>query len=104
MGSIFFMLLVLFSFFFVASICHVVSAHRANVHHVIANVSHVVGAHHVVGALSLSHRDYRIGSNFWKFCLIRTGFTLNESISLVKVLRLFRLERIFLCLECGHGT
>jgi hypothetical protein len=40
--------------------------------------------------------DYPIGSNFWKFYLIRTSFTLNELVSLVKVFRLFRLERIFL--------
>jgi len=39
--------------------------------------------------------DYRIGSNFWKFYLIRIGFTLGELVSLVKVFRLFRLERIF---------
>jgi len=37
-----------------------------------------------------------IGSNFWKFYLTRTGFTLGESFSLVKVFRLFRLEWIFL--------
>ncbi len=36
-------------------------------------------------------RDYSIGSNF-----IKTGFTLVEPVSLVKVFRLFRLERIFL--------
>jgi len=41
-------------------------------------------------------RDYGIGSNFWKFYLIRSGFTLGEAVSLVKVLRLFRLERSFL--------
>jgi hypothetical protein len=41
-------------------------------------------------------RDYSIGSNFWKLYLIRTGFTLGELVSLVKVFRLFRLERIFL--------
>jgi hypothetical protein len=40
-------------------------------------------------------RDYCIGSNFWKFYLIRTDFTLGEPVSLVKVFRLFRLERIF---------
>ncbi len=42
------------------------------------------------------HRDrnYSIGSNFWKFYLNRTGFTLGEPVSLVKVFRLFRLERI----------
>ncbi len=41
------------------------------------------------------HRDYRIGSNFWKFYLTKTGFTLGESVSLVNVFRLFRLEWIF---------
>jgi hypothetical protein len=41
-------------------------------------------------------RDYRIGSNFGKFYLIRTNFTLGETVSLVKVFRLFRMERIFL--------
>jgi hypothetical protein len=43
-----------------------------------------------------THRDYHIGSNFWKFYLIRTDFTLSEPVSLVKVFRLFRLERIVL--------
>ncbi len=37
-----------------------------------------------------------IGSNFWKFYLIKTGFTLGEPVSLVKVFRVFRLEWIFL--------
>jgi hypothetical protein len=40
-------------------------------------------------------RDYPIGSNFWKFYLIRTGFTFRELVSLVKVFRLFQLERSF---------
>jgi hypothetical protein len=33
------------------------------------------------------HRDseYCIGSNFWKFYLIRIGFTLSEPVSLVEV-------------------
>jgi hypothetical protein len=44
-------------------------------------------------------RDYHIGSNFWKFYLIKTNFTLSELVSLVKVFRLFRLERIFLMLR-----
>jgi len=49
-------------------------------------------------------RDYRIRSNFWKFYLIRTGFTLGELVFLVKVFRLFRLEGIiFLCSDCGHS-
>jgi hypothetical protein len=42
------------------------------------------------------HRDYCIGSNFWKFHLIRTGFTLGELVSLVKVFKLFGLEPIVL--------
>jgi hypothetical protein len=37
-----------------------------------------------------------IGSNFWKFYFIRTGFTLDELVSLVKVFKLFRLEWIVL--------
>jgi hypothetical protein len=40
----------------------------------------------------LRDRDYRIGSNFWKFYLIRTDFTLGEPVFWVKVFRLFRLE------------
>jgi hypothetical protein len=43
--------------------------------------------------------DYHIGSNFRKFYLIRTNFTLSELVSLVKVFRLFRLEQIFLVLR-----
>jgi hypothetical protein len=39
-------------------------------------------------------RDYHIASNFWKFDLIRTGFTSGELVSLVKVFGLFRLEWI----------
>ncbi len=35
-----------------------------------------------------------IGSNYWKFYLIKTSFTLGEWVSLVKVFRLFRLELI----------
>jgi hypothetical protein len=40
--------------------------------------------------------DYRIGSNFWKFYLTKTDFTLNELSFLVKVFKLFILEWIFL--------
>jgi len=41
--------------------------------------------------------DYHhIGSNFWKFYLIKIGFPLHELIFLVKVFRLFRVEWIFL--------
>ncbi len=49
-----------------------------------------------VGPWPHRDRDYRIGSNFSKFYLIRTSFILRERISLVKVFRLFRLERIFI--------
>ncbi len=38
---------------------------------------------------------YRIRSNFWKFYLIRTDFTLADPVYSVKVFRLFRLEWIF---------
>jgi hypothetical protein len=47
--------------------------------------------------------NYHIGSNFWKFYLIRTDFIIGELVFLVKVFRLFRLEGFFWCLECGHG-
>ncbi len=42
--------------------------------------------------LTLDHKDmnYHIRSNFWKFYLFRTSFTLGELVSLVKVFRLFR--------------
>jgi hypothetical protein len=39
--------------------------------------------------------DYHIWSNFWKFYLIETGFTLGEPVSLVEMFRLFKLEQIF---------
>ncbi len=44
------------------------------------------------------HRDknYRIGSNFWKFYLIRSRFTLGEPVSLMKEFKQFRLEQIVL--------
>jgi len=48
-----------------------------------------------VGPCPHRDRDYRIGSNFWKFYLIRTSFILGEQVSVVKLFRLFRLERIF---------
>jgi hypothetical protein len=53
-----------------------------------------------VGPWPHRDRDYRIGSNFWKFYLMRTGFTLREPVSLVKVFRLFRMERMFLVRNC----
>ncbi len=34
-------------------------------------------------------------SNFWKFYLIRTSFTLGQLVSLVKVFRQYKLEQIF---------
>jgi hypothetical protein len=49
-----------------------------------------------IGNLLGPARDYRIGSNFWKFYLMRTSVTLRELVSLVKVFRLFRSEWIFL--------
>ncbi len=49
-----------------------------------------------VGPCPHEDRDYCIGSNFWKFYLIRISFTLGELIYLVKVFRLFRLEQIVL--------
>ncbi len=39
-------------------------------------------------------RECHIGSKFSQFYLIKTSFTLGEAVSLVKVFRLFRLERI----------
>ncbi len=38
-------------------------------------------------------------ANFWKFYFIRTGFTLGEPVSLVKVFRLFKLEQMFFGVE-----
>ncbi len=49
-----------------------------------------------LGPVPHRDKDYRIRSNFWKFYLIRTGFTLCERVLWVKVFRLFRLERFFL--------
>ncbi len=49
-----------------------------------------------VGPCPQRDKDYHIGSNFWKFYLIRTSFTLGEPVSLVKV---FRLERIVLVVK-----
>jgi hypothetical protein len=56
-----------------------------------------------VGPCNHRHRDYCIQSNFWKFDLIRTGFTLGEPVFLVKVFRLFRLDGFCWCSECGHS-
>jgi hypothetical protein len=48
-----------------------------------------------VGPCRHKNRDYRIRSNFSKFYFIRPCFILGEPVSLVKLFRLFRLERIF---------
>jgi hypothetical protein len=48
-----------------------------------------------VGPCACGGKDYRIQSNFWKFYLIKTGFTLGEPVSLVKMFRLFKLEQMF---------
>jgi hypothetical protein len=53
----------------------------------------------VIGPCPQRDRDYCIGSKFGKLYLIRTDFTLGEPVSLVKVFRLLRLERIFLGVE-----
>jgi hypothetical protein len=52
-----------------------------------------------VGSCPHRDRDYHIQSNFWKFYLIKTGFTLGEPVSLVKVFRLFKLEQMFFGVE-----
>jgi hypothetical protein len=49
-----------------------------------------------VGPCPHRDRDYGIGSNFWKFYLIKIGFTLHQLVSLVKMFRLFKSKRIFL--------
>ncbi len=46
----------------------------------------------VCWALVHRDRDSRIGSNFCKFYLIKTGFTLNEQVYLMKMFRLFKLK------------
>ncbi len=50
----------------------------------------------LLGPVPHRNRDYPIGSDFWKFYLNRTCFTLSEPVSLVKVFRLVRLEWIVL--------
>jgi hypothetical protein len=63
---------------------------------------HIPPSHgiHGMGLATLAHRiwavDYCIGSNFWKFYLIKTSFILDEPVSLVKVFGLFRLAWIVL--------
>jgi len=85
------------------------SSHMGLEHKVTTICEHLNSFEHaVLGSLlgPAPHRngDYCIGSNFWKFYLIRTSFTSREPVSLVKVFRLFRSERIFLwCSECGHS-
>jgi hypothetical protein len=57
----------------------------------------VLISHFLVSWALPPHMDRACGiaSNFWKSYLIRTEFTLGERVSLMKVLRLFRLECIF---------
>jgi len=55
-----------------------------------------IGKYPFVGPCPHRNKDYRIGSNIWKFYLIEIGFTLGELVSLVKMFRLFRLEQMFL--------
>jgi hypothetical protein len=43
--------------------------------------------------------DYHIPSNFWKFYLTRTGFTLGELVFVVKMFRLPELEHMFFGIE-----
>ncbi len=50
----------------------------------------------LLGPVPHRNRDYPIGSDFWKFYLNRTCFTLGDPVSLVKVFRLVRLEWIVL--------
>jgi hypothetical protein len=54
-------------------------------------------------ALPPRDRDYRIGSNFCKFYLIRTNFTLGEQVYLLEVFKLFKLKWIFWCSEREHN-
>jgi hypothetical protein len=63
-----------------------------DIYHYLFQCCSLYGLHYFV----VPHWDHWIGSNFWKFYLIRIGFTLGEPVSLVKVFRLFRLEWIFL--------
>jgi hypothetical protein len=44
--------------------------------------------------------DYHIGSNFWKFYLNRTSFTLGEPVSLVKVFRLNKIGTDCFGVQC----
>jgi uncharacterized protein YybS (DUF2232 family) len=60
----------------------------------LATIAHRIWA--VIGSCLCGYMDYGIGSNFWKFYLIKTSFILDELVSLVKVFRLFRLAWIVL--------
>jgi len=55
-----------------------------------------------VGPCPHRDRNYCIGSNFWKFYLIKISFTLHELVSLVKVLLLLIIIvpfSIFFCIQ-----
>jgi hypothetical protein len=70
-----------------------------------SNQRHWAGYQNIVDCLlGPAPTDYCIGSNFWKFYLIRIGFTLGELVSLVKVFRLFILEWIFLVFRVDRCT
>jgi hypothetical protein len=51
--------------------------------------------YYVLTSVLLGLVPFCIGSNFWKFYLIKTSFTLGEPVYLVKMFTLFRLEWIF---------
>ncbi len=57
------------------------------------------GPSFLLGPASTGAWTICIWSNFWKFYIIGTSFTLGEPLSLVKVFRLFKLEQMFLGLE-----
>jgi hypothetical protein len=55
-------------------------------------------------ALPHRDRDYCIGSNFWKFYLIRTRFILSELVFFWwKCLDYLDWKGFFWCSECGHS-
>ncbi len=56
-----------------------------------------------VGPCPHRDRDYRIASNFWKFYLNRTSFTLNWFLWW-KCLDCLDWNRLFWCSGCGHSS
>jgi hypothetical protein len=57
----------------------------------------------LVGPCPHKDRDYCTGSNFWKFCLIRTGFTLGKLVFRWKCLDCLDWNRLFWCSEYRHS-